>query len=582
MNSQLIRACHLLLLIILLELTLDEALLVGLGLELELVRVLLSGLSNVVLEVLNGDGNELLIQRGSGLQPDTNDDEQDHGEVGGGCSQGAEANNQELLDKGTSRLSERVADDINGSLTLHLGLIIKGNVGHLLAGVEQGVLGSLGEDVLGSTDNDGGIERSHTNHTKEGSPHARGEEKAEEDDTCDEEHCGGNLCCHTPAVLLEDDAGRKHQEEGDNTGAGGEVTHECGVLVGVGELSLNLTLPGHFDQVDTDTICYHQQCKVTDVWGATKEPQALAHAHLGLLLLLLLLNATSFLHLGDDDTVHQPVDGHNHQTSNTNNGHHSTKRHTPAVNTRWKLFTDLGEDLHGTSGEDQCDVGTKTEQGVELLCFVNGGNLVGESPEEDGNHDGTPQLSHDVEQAVGPVAENGDRTKEALSGPVKGSLTEFCGVENITHGIHDERERSEESDEGEDADVEDHLDGQDVDQPVVQQHESDSHGQVHPSLEERNNFGSATRRGDDQHILGITKNRVVEQDAEEHQTQRKDLLDGKDGHSQKGRLLLLSGITLWCGNIGGLSLNLEGLPWACLSQLKTCTEGLLAPEGVLC
>ena len=35
-------------------------------------------------------------------------------------------------------------------------------------------------------------------------------------------------------------------------------------------------------------------------------------------------------------------------------------------------------------------------------------DLVGEAPEQEGHHDRAPQLSHHVEQAEGPVPQNGN------------------------------------------------------------------------------------------------------------------------------------------------------------------------------
>ncbi len=41
------------------------------------------------------------------------------------------------------------------------------------------------------------------------------------------------------------------------TCGGGEVAHEGGVVVGVGELLLDAPLPGHLHQVDADTVRHH-------------------------------------------------------------------------------------------------------------------------------------------------------------------------------------------------------------------------------------------------------------------------------------------------------------------------------------
>merc|ERR1719409_1369709 len=86
---------------------------------------------------------------------------QDERKVGGGSGKRAETDDEELLDEGTAGLAKRVAHNINSGLALRLGLVVQGNVGHLLARVEQGVLGRLGEDVLRRTNNDGKEQRGH-------------------------------------------------------------------------------------------------------------------------------------------------------------------------------------------------------------------------------------------------------------------------------------------------------------------------------------------------------------------------------------------------------------------------------------
>lgn len=53
-----------------------------------------------------------------------------------------------LLDERASGLSEGVSDDVDGSLALGFLLGIQVDVRHLLARVEQRVLGALGQDVL--------------------------------------------------------------------------------------------------------------------------------------------------------------------------------------------------------------------------------------------------------------------------------------------------------------------------------------------------------------------------------------------------------------------------------------------------
>ena len=58
--------------------------------------------------------------------------------------------------------------------------------------------------------------------------------------TCDQQHSRCDECSHTPAELLEDPSGQNHHGEGDCSCCGGEVSHERRVVVGVGELLLDL------------------------------------------------------------------------------------------------------------------------------------------------------------------------------------------------------------------------------------------------------------------------------------------------------------------------------------------------------
>lgn len=58
-----------------------------------------------------------------------------------------------------------------------------------------------------------------------------------------------------------------------------------------------------------------------------------------------------------------------------------------------------------------------------------GRHLVGKAPEEQRDDDGAPQLGHDVEQAVRPVAHDGDGAGEA-----RAPLLEQLGAELCTRG----------------------------------------------------------------------------------------------------------------------------------------------------
>jgi len=66
--------------------------------------------------------SELACQAVGCVDPQQHNTQQDDTQVGCGGGQGAEADDHELLDQGTTGLAQRVADHINGSLTLDLDL----------------------------------------------------------------------------------------------------------------------------------------------------------------------------------------------------------------------------------------------------------------------------------------------------------------------------------------------------------------------------------------------------------------------------------------------------------------------------
>mmetsp|Transcript_21540 Transcript_21540/g.59697 ORF Transcript_21540/g.59697 Transcript_21540/m.59697 type:complete len:461 (+) Transcript_21540:646-2028(+) len=433
------------------------------------------------------ESHELLVQRCGGLDPDQHNGQQDGTQVRCGGGQGAEANNHELLDQGTTGLAQRVADHINGGLTLGLDLIIQGDVSHLLAGVEQAVLGRLAEDVLGSAHQHSGIQGGHAPACQHGASGLREHEQAEENQTGDKQQGGSDESSCTPAKLAEDDAGQKHHGEGHCTSGCAEVTHEAGVVVGVGELGLDLRLPGHLHQVDGNTVGHHQQCQITDVGGGCQEGKGLAHAHLGLALLLLLVTDL-VLHLGHHLALQTPVDSQDDEATNNHHAHQTCQGHTPAINTRGQTGTHHGEVLHSLAGENESNVGSQTEQRIELGGLLHSGNLVGKAPEQHGHHHGTPQLSHHVEQAEGPVAQDGNGACPALANVLQQGLAEGSGVQDVAHGVQQAGKGAEEDDEGDDAGVEQGLAAQHVGQLGVTHGEANGHGQVYVGLQEGNDF----------------------------------------------------------------------------------------------
>mmetsp|Transcript_19634 Transcript_19634/g.59394 ORF Transcript_19634/g.59394 Transcript_19634/m.59394 type:complete len:333 (-) Transcript_19634:996-1994(-) len=282
---------------------------------------------------------ELLVQGVSRLHPEQHDGQKDGAQVRGGRRQGSKGHNHDLLDESASRLAQGVAHHVDGSLALQLSLLVQGDVGHLLARVEQGVLGGLGEHVLC---------RTHQHRRHEGRQAPRGQHwvqrrtkqhQRKEDDTGDQQHGGGDERCHTPAELAEHEAGQQHHGERDGASSRREVAHEGGVVVGVGELLLDLRLPGHLHQVDTDAICDHQSSKVPDVRRLGEEGEALADGQV--FLVLLGLGRQLSHHAWHHRALQPPVGTGHQQAANDHQSHEALQGLCPAIHARGKTRTFL-------------------------------------------------------------------------------------------------------------------------------------------------------------------------------------------------------------------------------------------------
>ena len=84
------------------------------------------------------------------------------------------------------------------------------------------------------------------------------------------------------------------------------------------------------------------------------------------------------------------MDSHDDNTTDDNHTHKTLKGETPSINTGRETSTDLGEDLDGTTREDQSNIGTETEKRIELLGLINSGDLVSKTPEKNGDDYGSP------------------------------------------------------------------------------------------------------------------------------------------------------------------------------------------------
>ena len=106
-------------------------------------------------------------------------------------------------------------------------------------------------------------------------------------------------------------------------------------------------------------------------------------------------------------------------------------------------------------------------------------------------------------------------------------------MDGVTERVHEEGEGAKEGDEGENDAVEESVPGEDVGELGVEEHEADGHREVDPGLEEGYNLGAAAFGRDDEHVLGVSEDGVVEEDAEEHKPQRDNLLQRHHLHAQE-------------------------------------------------
>lgn len=154
----------------------------------------------------------------------------------------------------------------------------------------------------------------------------------------------------------------------------------------------------YLNQVDRDTVRHHQRRQVADVRARRQKLERVPNAHVLLhLVLATLFGVGAALGRGGLDARHDlavepPKDARDHDTEPDDQRHHAAKRHAPAVDARREAGPDLREVLDGAPREDQRDVGAEAEEGVEGLGLVDGGDLVGEAPEEHRDDDRAPEL----------------------------------------------------------------------------------------------------------------------------------------------------------------------------------------------
>jgi hypothetical protein len=104
------------------------------------------------------------------------------------CCETADSKNEDLLNQSTTTLSKRISDNINSSLSLGLTLAVKRNVGHFLAGIKQGIFGTLTQNILSRTDENRHHQGCKTQHGSERRKESTEHGKSEESKSSDSNH----------------------------------------------------------------------------------------------------------------------------------------------------------------------------------------------------------------------------------------------------------------------------------------------------------------------------------------------------------------------------------------------------------
>ena len=193
--------------------------------------------------------------------------------------------------------------------------------------------------------------------------------------------------------------------------------------------------------------------------------------------------------------------------------HEELKAHSPSVDAGGGGGTEHGNEADVLSREDEGDVGSHSEERVVLLRLVDGGDGVGETPEEEGDDDGSPHLSHEVEEGETPVPEDAEGGGEATGQDLGEGVAECVGVDDVGVGVKDQGEGRKEGKEGEHDGAEDVLLGHLVCHLGVDDGEGDGARKVDVGLEEGDHLGTTV--GDHNDVLGITEDGVVKRVAEE-------------------------------------------------------------------
>lgn len=274
-----------------------------------------------------------------------------------------------------------------------------------------------------------------------------------------------------------------------------------------------------FDLVDTSTVQEHHGANAGNVLGGKEELERLGHGQLGLLLLGLGFAGVVEAGIGKDVLFNPVVDVTDDEAKEDDETHQDV--HGILAATR----DTLGDDHQDGTDKQKRKVGTNVDDGVETLGFRDTANIVGETPEEEGQDDGTPHFGHDVEEGGRPGGDDVHGSHEGGRHIVRedGTFSPFLAradlvFKRVQDGTKEGKEGQKETKHG----VKDLGTGHGEGHLGEDHHEDDGRRQDDTVLQPRD--GGCVHGIQDEDVFEITQQRVVEAGEKHHGQERKHLL----------------------------------------------------------
>mmetsp|Transcript_2780 Transcript_2780/g.17293 ORF Transcript_2780/g.17293 Transcript_2780/m.17293 type:complete len:209 (-) Transcript_2780:288-914(-) len=205
---------------------------------------------------------------------------------------------------------------------------------------------------------------------------------------------------------------------------------------------------------------------------------------------------------------------HDAESRHDHNGHHSFQLAGPCIcGSQSRSFVGtVCKPLEYPSCHGLSYVGTNSEQRIYHPCLIHVGGFVGQSPEQQRQHDISPQFAEDVEEGVCPVLDHGD---PAFQSRREDSQPGFrVGMQYVLEGKQQRSEEPEEGHERHEGCVEERSRFQSVRQFRVHHEEQQGAREHRVDGEERQLFRTSERR-DHQGVFGAVQDGVDEGHEEE-------------------------------------------------------------------